>query len=345
MKIAPVMRELAAHPGLEQALLHTGQHYDEAMSKVFFEELDLPQPEINLSVGSASHAVQTATIMMKFEPVLLERKPDWILVPGDVNSTLACALVAAKLGVKVAHLEAGLRSRDRTMPEEINRILTDQLSDLLLTPSGDADENLRAEGIPADKIHCVGNVMIDTLVRLLPKARARWETLRQRHQLHRFILLTLHRPSNVDDPARLRTLLNLVEVISRECPVLFPIHPRTRARLADTPLPDTIQLTEPLGYLDFLALQEKAQLVITDSGGIQEETTYLGTPCLTLRANTERPITLTEGTNQLIADPETMLIDAARQTLAAGRPTPPHCPALWDGQASRRIREVFARLC
>lgn len=301
MKIAPIMREMAKHPDqLEQILVHTGQHYDANMSQVFFEELDLPRPDVNLDVGSGTHAWQTAQIMQRFETVLMDYKPDWVLVPGDVNSTIACALVAGKMGVKVAHVEAGLRSFDRTMPEEINRVLTDQISDLLLTPSRDADENLLREGIAPEKIRFVGNVMIDTLVRLLPKAEVRWPPLRDQYHLDHYILVTLHRPSNVDEPETLTEIMAALMEISRKIPVLFPVHPRTRSRISTLDLPhnnNRLILTEPMGYLDFLALQMHAALLLTDSGGIQEESTYLGIPCLTARSNTERPVTVTHGTN------------------------------------------------
>ncbi|RIK40777.1 MAG: UDP-N-acetylglucosamine 2-epimerase (non-hydrolyzing) [Chloroflexi bacterium] len=347
MKVAPIVRALAREPAyFSQLLVHTGQHYDPNMSDIFFEELELPTPDINLEVGSASHAQQTAQVMQRFEPVLLDYQPDWVMAPGDVNSTLACALVAVKLGVKVAHVEAGLRSFDRTMPEEINRLLTDQISDLLLTPSRDGDENLLREGIPPERIHFVGNVMIDTLVRLLPKAEARWPALRDLHGLERYVLVTLHRPSNVDDPATLRALIQALDTIAQECAVLFPVHPRTRKRLSDLGLAAQaarLQLVEPLGYLDFLALQRNAALVLTDSGGIQEETTYLGIPCLTARPNTERPVTITHGTNRLVASTEEALVGAARAALQQPRSgaTAATRPELWDGHAAERIVEVL----
>ena len=349
MKIAPIMRAMAAAPQeFEQVLVHTGQHYDANMSQVFFDELELPKPEINLEAGSGSHASQTAQVMLRFEPVLLERKPDWIVVPGDINSTLACALVASKLGIKVAHVEAGLRSGDRTMPEEINRLLTDQLSDLLLTPSPDGDENLLREGIAPEKIHFVGNVMIDTLVRLLPKAEERWPALRDQFNLQRFILVTLHRPSNVDDPATLREIMLALDDIAGEIPVLFPVHPRTRRSIADhqlLPKSGAVQLAEPLGYLDFLALQMHASLVLTDSGGIQEETTYLGVPCLTARPNTERPVTITQGTNRLIASERRVLVEAVDTALHAAQiETPTRRPELWDGHAAERIVNVLRKV-
>jgi UDP-N-acetylglucosamine 2-epimerase (non-hydrolysing) len=355
MKIAPIIHALASQPDdFEQLLVHTGQHYDANMSQVFFDELALPRPDVNLEVGSGSHAAQTAQVMLRFEPLLLAHKPDWILVPGDVNSTLACALVACKLGIKVAHVEAGLRSTDRTMPEEINRLLTDQISDLLLTPSPDGNENLLREGIAAAKIHLVGNVMIDTLVKLLPKAAQRWPALAAQFGLSmaegRYVLVTLHRPSNVDHPATLRAIVGALDEIARTIPVFFPVHPRTRQRMADAgilPQNSQLQLAEPLGYLDFLALQTHAALVLTDSGGVQEETTYLGVPCLTARPNTERPVTISQGTNQLVASQRQPLIAAVEQTLARyqqlDRATLPR-PALWDGHAAERIRDVLCEV-
>ena len=314
MKIAPLMREMARHPDeFEQTLVHTGQHYDESMSKTFFDELDLPVPDVNLEVGSGTHAAQTGQVLIRFEPIVAEYSPDWVVVPGDVNSTIACALAATKLGVKVAHLEAGLRSFDRTMPEEINRLLTDQIADLLLTPSRDGDENLLREGVQPEKIRCVGNVMIDTLVRLKPRADERWPELQKRFGLsERFVLVTLHRPGNVDDPAALGEVMAALSEVAGLAPVLFPVHPRTRQRLQSASLDagPAVQLIEPLGYLDFLALESHADLVLTDSGGVQEETTYLGVPCLTARPNTERPVTISNGTNRLVATERGALIAA-----------------------------------
>jgi len=342
MKIAPIMREMAKYPReFEQILVHTGQHYDTNMSEVFFDELDLPRPEINLEVGSSSHASQTAHVMLRFEPVVLNYKPDWVIVPGDVNSTLACALVANKLGVKLAHVEAGLRSFDRTMPEEINRLLTDQIADLLLTPSRDANENLIREGVAPEKIQFVGNVMIDTLVGLLLKAEKRWSNLRKQFNLDSYILVTLHRPSNVDDPKTMREIMGALNEISREKSVIFPVHPRTRQRIADNNLQPQnrgLRLIDPLGYLDFLALEMQASLVVTDSGGVQEETTYLGVPCLTARANTERPITIACGRNRLVESKGTDLVRAVRAILyEEARPTDDIRPELWDGQTASRI--------
>jgi len=344
MKIAPIMREMAKYPDeFEQLLVHTGQHYDANMSQVFFDELDMPIPDVNLDVGSGSHAWQTAQIMQRFEPVLVDYKPDWVIVPGDVNSTIACALVASKLGVKVAHVEAGLRSFDRTMPEEINRLLTDQISDLLLTPSRDADENLLREGIAPEKIRFVGNVMIDTLVRLRPKAEGHWPSLRDQYHLDRYILVTLHRPSNVDTPETLTEIMAALIEISRQIPVLFPVHPRTRSRISalnPNHNNDRLILTDPVGYLDFLALQMHAALLLTDSGGIQEETTYLGIPCLTARPNTERPVTITHGTNHLVVSHRDVLIQAAETELQAME-VRKLVPELWDGMTADRIARIF----
>lgn len=347
MKAAPVLRALSAYPGVRQTLVHTGQHYDAAMSAVFFQQLEMPDPDCNLGVGSSSHAQQTAAVMLAFEPVLLERKPDLVLVYGDVNSTVAAALVCSKLGVQVGHVEAGLRSHDRSMPEEINRLLTDQLSDLLFTPSADGDENLLREGIDAAKIHFVGNVMIDTLVRLLPRAEAHFPP----GVSTPYALVTLHRPSNVDDLPWLRELLATLADLSGHLHVIFPVHPRTRQRLDDLGsvhgASARLRLLEPLPYFEFLALQQRAALVITDSGGIQEETTFLGVPCLTVRENTERPITVTQGTNQLVGRNMPRLREAAaeilRQDLSRGREANSRRVPLWDGHAAERIAEVILR--
>lgn len=344
MKIAPLARAFAEQSKrFEHCLVHTGQHYDINMSQIFFDELELPQPDINLEVGSGSHAWQTAQIMQRFEPIVLEQKPDWVIVPGDVNSTIACALVCSKLGIKVAHLEAGLRSFDRTMPEEINRVLTDQISDLLLTPSQDADENLIKEGIDPQKIKFVGNIMIDTLVHLLPKAKQRWPNLQQKFDLQqKFMLVTLHRPSNVDDNQTLSDILQALNTIGREIKVLFPAHPRTRQRI-DTnkllPINSTIQMVDPVGYLDFLALQTKAALILTDSGGVQEETTYLGIPCLTARPNTERPVTISQGTNRLVASSYNTLLQAMNASLMNTKKEQFTRPSLWDGFTAKRVIE------
>jgi UDP-N-acetylglucosamine 2-epimerase (non-hydrolysing) len=338
MKMAPVRNALAAHP-VSQILVHTGQHYDANMSEVFFQQLGVPPPDVNLEVGSGSHAAQTAEIMTRFESVAQEESPDWVLVYGDVNSTIAAALVASKMGIRVAHVEAGLRSRDRTMPEEINRLLTDQISDLLFTPSSDGDRNLLIEGIPPEKIRLVGNVMIDTLVRLMPEAEKLWPGLRSRFHLEKFALVTLHRPSNVDEPEMLSAIVSSLSRISRDLPLLFPVHPRTRKRLENWPVKvvaPNLQLVSPLGYLEFLALQRHATVVITDSGGIQEETTYLGIPCMTLRENTERPVTIETGTNILIGRSMDLLEREVAKILA-GEGKRGAVPPLWDGRAAERI--------
>lgn len=347
MKIAPIMREMAAsQERFEQQLVHTGQHYDPRMSQVFFDELELPRPDVNLEVGSGSHTWQTAQVMLRFETILEEIQPDWVVVVGDVNSTLACALVCSKLGVPLAHVEAGLRSFDRSMPEEINRLLTDQIASLLFTPSADGDENLIREGIAPEKIHRVGNVMIDTLVRLQPKAQARWPGLRKKFGLERYILVTLHRDFNVDREDTLREIMTALDAISRDIRVVFPVHPRTRRGIETfglQPRSGGFSLLEPMGYLEFLALQEQAALVLTDSGGIQEETTYLGVPCLTVRPNTERPITLTMGTNQLVDSERGALLHAMHSRLeeqVSARTIPP----LWDGHTARRIVSAFEEL-
>ena len=342
MKAAPVLLALRKHPRIEQLLVHTGQHYDDRMSDIFFRQLGLPKPDINLEAGSGSHATQTAEIMIRFEKVVLEQKPDWLIVYGDVNSTIACALVGVKLGVKVAHVEAGLRSWDRTMPEEINRVLTDQISDLFFTPSVDGDENLKREGIAREGIHLVGNCMIDTLVRLLGKVR--------RPEMGcvdgRFAVVTLHRPSNVDNLTELRRIVTTLAELSREIPIVFPIHPRTRQRL-EAPdlrlLVSNLCLTEPQGYLEFLWLQQHATMILTDSGGIQEEATFLKVPCLTLRENTERPVTCTQGTNILVGQDMDRLKHEARRILS-GEKKAGTIPPLWDGHAGERVARVLSSL-
>lgn len=338
MKSAPLIAAIARSGAqVRQILVHTGQHYDYAMSQVFFEELELPEPDAFLQVGSGTHAEQTARILLAFEPLLLRFRPDWVVVVGDVNSTLACALASAKLLIPVAHVEAGLRSGDRTMPEEINRLLTDRLASLLLTPSPDADANLLAEGVPAGQIVCVGNVMIDTLVRMLPRAAMRPTLAELELEPQGYLLATLHRPGNVDEPEQLCSLATALRAIGARLPVLFPVHPRTRVRLdaLGLDLGAGVRLVEPLGYLDFLALQRGARLVLTDSGGVQEETTYLGVPCLTVRPNTERPITISKGTNRLVWGGAELLVAAVEQRLAEGWPEP-RCPELWDGSAAER---------
>jgi len=344
MKAAPVYRALAAH-GFQQALVHTGQHYDAFMSDIFFKALEIPDPDESLNVGSGSHAQQTAAIMSRFEPVLLQREPEIVLVYGDVNSTVAATLVCSKLGIRVGHVEAGLRSFDRSMPEEINRLVTDQLADLLFTPSIDGNENLAREGISSEKVFLVGNVMIDTLIRFLPRADEIYPKLKSELSLDSFGLVTLHRPSNVDDESTFLPMLQVLDSLSETLPLIFPVHPRTRqkwsARLEQCN--PNLRVIEPLGYLEFLALQKNARVVITDSGGIQEETTYLGTPCLTLRENTERPITVTLGTNVLIGRDWDLLRGEFHRALNGGRHQIGGLP-LWDGKASDRIAEVIARL-
>ncbi len=342
MKVAPVMNALKTRQHIVQTLVHTGQHYDANMSDVFLEQLGIPAPDVNLAVGSGSHARQTAEIMTRFEPVLLDRKPDLVLVYGDVNSTVAAALVSAKLGVRVGHVEAGLRSFDHTMPEEINRLLTDQLSDLLFTPSEDADANLRNEGIPAEKIFRVGNVMIDSLVKLLPAAQSQSHNGLRHPPPQRYALVTLHRPANVDDAAILKRILQSLLEVSEDLAVVFPAHPRTRKRIADFGLQaGRLQILDPLPYLEFLALQSRATVVITDSGGIQEETTYLRVPCLTLRENTERPVTVSLGTNVLVGrDPGKLRSELSR--VLAGQSKKGTVPPLWDGHAGERIAAVIA---
>ena len=343
MKIAPIVREMKRRENdFLPLIVHTGQHYDAAMSDSFFTDLGIPKPDYHLEVGSASHAVQTARIMMAFEPIVLEEKPDWVLVVGDVNSTIACALVCAKLNVKVAHVEAGLRSRDRTMHEEINRLLTDQISELLLTPSQDGDENLLREGIDAYKIEFVGNVMIDSLFYNLEKAKQ----LKVKEDLglndKDYAVLTLHRPSNVDDEPTFSGLLEALITISEKLPVIFPVHPRTRSNiekfgLAEKIANSNIRLIEPLGYLDFMNLYSGAKLVLTDSGGLQEETTALGIPCLTLRENTERPMTISHGTNVLVGTNPEKIKQAAADILDRTVLPDKKIPPLWDGKTAERI--------
>lgn len=339
MKMAPVFRALDGR--LSQVVVHTGQHYDWKMSGIFFQELGVSAPDINLEVGSGTHAVQTAEVMMRLEPLLMERRPDVMIVYGDVNSTVAASLVCSKLGIRVAHVEAGLRSRDRGMPEEINRIVTDALSDILFTPSEDGNANLAAEGVDPSKVHFVGNVMIDTLIRLLPQASAD-VVLAALGISGPYILVTLHRPSNVDSLETLAPLLEVLATLARTMPVIFPVHPRTKAQIgrANLSLPAGLHLAEPLGYLDFLALQRGAALVVTDSGGIQEETTYLGVPCLTVRENTERPVTISHGTNRLVGrDPARLLAEATR--VLAEPPARLGPPPLWDGHAGERIADIL----
>ena len=340
-KAAPVIRALSRH-AVDQVLVHTGQHYDQQMSQIFFDELDLPKPDINLGVGSGSHAEQTATIMVALERLFLEAPPDLVVVYGDVNSTLAAALVASKLGLPICHVEAGLRSFDRTMPEEINRIVTDRLADLLLVTSPEAIAHLAAEGASPTSIHLVGNPMIDTLVANRGAFDA--TAVRQRFGLKgRYGVATLHRPGNVDDATQVGELIKVLRDTTRRLPVILPLHPRGRERMVAAGLEpsDSLVITDPLGYIDFISLVSEAAVVITDSGGVQEETTFLGVPCLTLRPNTERPVTITDGTNQLVT--LRTLDQKLAELLTAGRPATWSVPPLWDGQAGERIARVIMR--
>jgi UDP-N-acetylglucosamine 2-epimerase (non-hydrolysing) len=362
MKIAPIMAAVEGDPRIDALLVHTGQHYDERMSRLFFEELAIPRPDVDLEVGSASHAVQTAEIIRRFEPVCLAKRPAVVVVVGDVNSTIACALVAAKLGIKIAHVEAGLRSFDRAMPEEINRILTDRISDLLFTTEPSANANLRAEGVDPARIHFVGNVMIDTL--LQHRQRAAGSTILRDlgfvdgtdpGSVPPYGVVTLHRPSNVDHAECLGSLLAALGEIATQIPLVFPIHPRTAKRVeqfghghlldAGGASPGAagqgIHPVQPLGYLDFLHLVANARVVLTDSGGLQEETTVLGVPCITLRENTERPVTCEQGTNRIVGTDPARIIAAARDAL--GRHWEPCMPELWDGHAAERIVDILAR--
>jgi UDP-N-acetylglucosamine 2-epimerase (non-hydrolysing) len=342
MKMAPLMWEMQRRAGIQPFLVHTGQHYDPKLSALFFDELRIPKPNADLEVGSGSHAVQTSQVMTRFEPLVLEQRPDVVLVVGDVNSTLACALTAVKLGVAVAHVEAGLRSFDRTMPEEINRVVTDAISDWLFVSEPSGVENLRREGVPKERVFFVGNVMIDTL--LATRELSERSTILENMGLSKrgYAVLTLHRPANVDEPRTFRSLLEAVERLQRELPVVFPVHPRTRRSLEQSgvsALPN-LHVTDPLGYLEFMKLVAHARLVLTDSGGVQEETTVLGVPCLTLRNNTERPVTLEQGTNTLVGLDPKAIVDAGLRSLAAP-PRISRVPELWDGGAARRVIDVL----
>jgi UDP-N-acetylglucosamine 2-epimerase (non-hydrolysing) len=371
MKIAPLINAIDAYnsakdeksPFFEYMLVHTGQHYDDNMSKTFFDDLGMPKPHIDLGVGSGTHATQTGKIMIRFEEVCLQHGPDLVMVVGDVNSTIACTLVAAKLGIPAAHVEAGLRSYDRTMPEEINRVLTDQLSDYLFTTCEDAAHNLRKEGIPEERIFFVGNVMIDTLLSHIEKAKSSdiLERLGLREEgggVVRYASLTLHRPSNVDDPEILKGILGVLKDLAEEIPIVFPVHPRTLQRIKSSRLEKMITISDtenmremgkagsgvlaipPLGYLDFLCLMSNSTIVLTDSGGIQEETTILGIPCLTLRKNTERPITVKEGTNTVVGNDPEMIREHVLRILKR-RDQKSNMPKYWDGKASERIIKVL----
>lgn len=346
MKIGPLMWQARRMPHMDTTLVHTGQHYDQRMSGLFFEELGIPEPDVNLDVRSGSHAVQTAEVMRRFEPVLLEYRPDILVVVGDVNSTLACSLVSVKVGIPVAHVEAGLRSFDRSMPEEINRILTDAMSDWLFVSEPSGVVNLRREGVPEEKIHNVGNVMIDTLFAC--RGRAARSSILEQVELRKgeYVVVTLHRPANVDDPRIFGHLMDVFDRISQKIPIVFPVHPRTRAALLAGGIlaTDTFKLIDPLGYLDFIHLVANARFVLTDSGGIQEEATVLGIPCLTLRENTERPVTVECGTNQLVGMNPERILAAARRVLA-GECFGGRIPELWDGRAAVRIMSVLSGGC
>jgi UDP-N-acetylglucosamine 2-epimerase (non-hydrolysing) len=341
MKMAPVVREVRRR-GLEHVFVHTGQHYDAAMSRVFFEELGMPEPDVNLGVGSDSPTRQTARILTAFEEVCERERPDVVLVGGDVTSTVAVALVAARLGIRLGHVESGLRSFDRTMPEEINRVVTDHLSDLLFTTEESGNANLAREGVPADRVHFVGNCMVDTLKQHVEAAVAAEPWSRIGLRPREYALLTLHRPSNVDAPESLEVLIRTLDAVSARVPILFPVHPRTLGRLqaAGIAIPEGIRTCEPLPYLTFLGLMAKARLVLTDSGGIQEETTALGVPCLTLRENTERPVTVTKGTNRLVGTDRSAIYRGVDQILSGDWPSGGNVP-LWDGRASSRIVDIL----
>jgi UDP-N-acetylglucosamine 2-epimerase (non-hydrolysing) len=349
MKIAPLMEAYKNEPSLQPLLVHTGQHYDEKMSDLFFRQLRIPEPDVNLGVGSGSHAVQTAEVMKAFEKVVLEHKPDAVLVVGDVNSTIACGLVAVKLGVKLIHVEAGLRSFDRAMPEEINRVLTDSISDVLFCTEKSGVDNLHREGVAKERIHLVGNVMIDTLLRNKETAEKSAILRDLRLEDGKYAVMTLHRPSNVDSAENLSKLLDVVEVVQNDMPIVFPCHPRTRGNLPKLGLAHrtekmkNLRMIDPVGYLDFLKLTAHARIVLTDSGGIQEETTILKVPCLTLRENTERPVTAEVGSNRVVGtDPDT-IIAAYRKTLGED-PAGYGIPPLWDGSAARRIVKILASM-
>lgn len=349
MKIAPVMRAFKAHGNFQTLLVHTGQHYDANMSKPFFDELNIPRPDVNLEVGSASHAIQTAEIMMRFEPVVLDFKADYVLVVGDVNSTIACGLVAAKLGVKLIHVEAGLRSFDRTMPEEINRVLTDSISDLLFVTEQSGVDNLRNEGINSAKVHFVGNVMIDTLLANREKAQKSDILSRLGLVPRKYGVITLHRPSNVDDLDKFAEIITAFEEIQKETKLVFPMHPRTRSNIKGSELEKRIGamtnfiLLEPIGYVDFLCLMSNAALVMTDSGGIQEETTIMGIHCMTLRENTERPVTIIEGTNRLVHVTTDDILKNYREIRDGVKGDGYGVPKLWDGKAAERIAAIIVK--
>ncbi|MBN2446936.1 MAG: UDP-N-acetylglucosamine 2-epimerase (non-hydrolyzing) [Phycisphaerae bacterium] len=347
MKIAPLMRAYHEHPTIRPLLIHTGQHYDTNMSTLFFDQLGIPKPDLNLEVGSASHAVQTAQIMERFEPIVKEHKPDWVVVVGDVNSTVACGLVAVKLGVRLAHVEAGLRSFDRAMPEEINRVVTDSISDLLFVSEPSGLENLKHEGVPDERVHFVGNVMIDTLRANRDKAEQSRVLDELKLAKGQYNVVTLHRPSNVDDPVMLGRIADVFDEIRKDLPIVFPMHPRTLANLGRLGVAerfqsmDGLRIVEPMGYLDFLKLMANAAVVLTDSGGIQEETTILGVSCLTMRENTERPVTITQGTNTLVGTDGAKIVSEYRRCRQSP-PTTAQVPEKWDGRAAERIAAILA---
>ena len=349
MKIAPLIKEFAKHKNIMNILVHTGQHYDKNMSKLFFKDLNLPQPDIYLGVGSGSHAEQTASIMIKFEKIITKEKPDLVIVVGDVNSTIACALTASKMGIKIAHVEAGLRSFDRSMPEEINRVLTDSISDLLFVTEKSGLVNLKNEGIDRKRIHFVGNVMIDTLMQHKNAAKKSAILDKLNITKRQYALVTLHRPSNVDTPRILNEILEVLKIISKDVNVVFPVHPRTEkmikkmgvnASQANKINDKKIVFTEPFGYVDFLKLMSNAKFVLTDSGGIQEETTVLGIPCLTIRENTERPVTISEGTNKLVGTSKKVVLEEASKIIK-GIKGMHKIPKFWDGKAAKRIVKII----
>jgi len=347
MKVSPIIRAFEANGNFQTLLVHTGQHYDKNMSKLFFDELGIPKPDINLEVGSDSHAAQTAEIMKRFEPIVLDFRPDYVLVVGDVNSTIACGLVAVKLGVKLIHVEAGLRSFDRAMPEEINRILTDSISDLLFVTEQSGIDNLKKEGINSEKVHFVGNVMIDTLMANHDRAQSSNVLTRLGLSAKQYAVITLHRPSNVDDMEKFGEIITAFETIEKDMKLVFPIHPRTRDNIKGSKLEsqievmDNLLLIEPVGYLDFLSLMSNAALVLTDSGGIQEETTILGVPCMTLRESTERPVTITEGTNRLVHITANDILQSYREIRCDEKEKTYNVPELWDGKAAYRITRII----
>lgn len=347
MKIAPIVRAFQATKCIQTLLVHTGQHYDKKMSDLFFEELDIPAPDINLEVGSGSHAIQTAEVMKRFEPVVVEYRPDFVLVVGDVNSTIACGLVSVKLGVKLIHVEAGLRSFDRAMPEEINRILTDSISDLLFVTEQSGVDNLRREGISSDKIHLVGNVMVDTLLEYREKAECSPILKQLDLKTKSYAVITLHRPGNVDTLGGLEKIIKALEFIQKDIKLIFPMHPRTRKNIKESTLQARLDampnllLLDPAGYLDFLKLMAHAAVVLTDSGGIQAETTILQVPCITLRDNTEQPVTITEGTNRLAGQTTPKIIAEYNDIKGQNFVTSGKRPCLWDGRAAGRIADVL----